>query len=63
MLVLNNPTAYLKLRPNARFRFRLQHHDDFSLRHFIFIFECWDSKWKKRVDFDPNLERDPHTLA
>jgi hypothetical protein len=47
MLVLNDPTADLKAQPNARFRFRLQHLDDPSLRHFIFIFECWDAKGKK----------------
>jgi hypothetical protein len=60
----NDPTAYLKPQPNARFRFRLQHHDDPSLRHVIFIFECWDAKWKKRpVDIDPNVERDHHEFA
>jgi hypothetical protein len=63
MLVLNDPIAYLNLRPNARFHARLLHNDDFSLRHSIFIFECWDAKWKKPVDIDPNLERDHHEFA
>lgn len=63
MLVPNDPSAHLKPRPDARFRFRLPHHDDPSPRHFMLMFERWDAKWKIAGDIDPNRERDHHKIA
>ncbi len=50
MLLLNDPTTYLKKQPCA-IRVRLQHHDDPSLRHFRGIYECCDANWQKASGF------------